>query len=60
MIWLRYAYNRQRHESSEQHQKNVDRYLSRQKVAKERAAAQEKEVDRIVKQAEDVRGCAFV
>ncbi|KAM7458382.1 hypothetical protein BLSTO_00850 [Blastocystis sp. subtype 1] len=47
--------NRQRHESSEQHQQNVEKYLARQKSAKERVAAQEKEVNRVLKQAEDVR-----
>ncbi|OAO12146.1 hypothetical protein AV274_6196 [Blastocystis sp. ATCC 50177/Nand II] len=45
--------NRQRHESSEQHQQNVEKYLARQKSAKERVAAQEKEVNRVLKQAED-------
>lgn len=32
----------------------MEKYLARQKSAKERAAAQEKEVNRVLKQAEDV------
>ena len=46
--------NIQKHESSEIHRANLDRYLTKQKITREREAAREKEVEKIIKKAESV------
>lgn len=62
-VWTTRSYNRfiflrfqniQKHESSEIHRINVDRYLTKQKVTREREATREKEVEKIIKKAENV------
>lgn len=52
-VFLKFQ-NIQKHESSEIHRINVDRYLTKQKVTREREAAREKEVEKIIKKAENV------
>ena len=44
----------QNHENSEIHRQNVDRYLAKQKVTREREASQAKEIEKIIKKAEEV------
>lgn len=46
--------NRDNHENSERHKENVERFLSNQKAEKERKAAHEREVERVLKRAEQV------
>lgn len=53
-ILFAYSKNRQKHENSDQHKKNVDRYLSNQRVARERQVSRQKEVERAIQKAERV------